>query len=82
MKKKGRLRWIGGIRFRSDGNHHWWSECKRFVIFHVMRNTTFEQWELYRRGKKDDMEFMLDAQLSLKELSYTRTIEPYLRKGV
>lgn len=50
----GRRRMIAGVLFRSDGMGHWFSEDMRYVVFHMLRGTSWQQWELYLRGKNED----------------------------
>ena len=56
MKKRsvrGRIRYIAGVRFVSDRPGWWFSDCGRYAIFRMLSGTSYEQWELYRRGKND-----------------------------
>lgn len=68
----GRSRMISGVRFRSDGQGHWFTEDRKHAIFHMLRGTSWKQWELYRcgendRGKWDDCLEFLEPGLALSD---------------
>ena len=49
-KRRPRVRVIAGVRFRSTGDGHYVTQDGRYGIWHMMRGTPHDMWELYERA--------------------------------
>lgn len=77
---RGRIRYIAGVRFVSDRPGWWFSDCGRYAIFRMLTGTSFEQWELYRRGrdergKMDDCHELISTDLALIGFTFDKKLK-------
>jgi hypothetical protein len=59
---------VSGVLFLATGDGHYRSKCGRWAIYHVMRGTRDEQWELYTCAPSNDMDDLIDSGIRLADI--------------
>lgn len=54
---------VDGTRFVSGGDGHWYSECGRYAIFHMLRGTPEATWELFTTEPRRKMGEYLHGEI-------------------
>ena len=74
------VRVVGGVRFVSGGDGHYYSKDGRLAVLHVMRGTPESCWELHARGSDGRYDEYLHGEVWLGWLATSRCTRTALAK--